>query len=86
MQPHEFYDMLKGYQWRQEQQENTLAFFVCHLMNISGKSLKWDMTPQELLKPLRRHQVKQNRAEDEAALREQFGDRLLGGGKIGDNR
>jgi hypothetical protein len=76
LQPHEFNTMVEGYQWRQEQQENVLAFFVCNIMSCMVKK---PPSVKELLKPLRRHQQKRDRAADEAALRETFKDRLGGG-------
>ncbi|MBU2703875.1 hypothetical protein Ga0466249_005025 [Sporomusaceae bacterium BoRhaA] len=53
LQPHELLKMLEGYNWRKEHRENELAYFVCQLMNIEGKALKENITPAELLKPLR---------------------------------
>jgi hypothetical protein len=60
-----------------------MAFFVCNLMNVSGKSLKRHITPKELLKPLRESITKGNKKADEAYLKEKFG--LNGGGDDGDN-
>ena len=71
--------MMDGYKFRQEQQENVLAYFVAGLMNIEGKSLKRSMTPADLLKPLRPALTIEKRREDADYLREKFG--LSGGGK-----
>ena len=81
LQPHEFNDMADGYVWRQEQQENVLAYFTCQLLNVSGKSLKKPITPLKLLEPLRTKKKKQSsKAKDEAYLRKQFS-KALGGEK-----
>ena len=71
--------MMDGYKFRQEQQENILAYFVAGLMNIEGKSLKRNMTPADLLKPLRPGMAIEKRREDAGYLREKFG--LAGGEK-----
>lgn len=73
MQPGEFYQLWDGYLWRQEQQESLAAYFVCQLMNVSGKSLKRRLTPKELLKPLRQPVKKQDRQADEEYLKQLFG-------------
>lgn len=52
--------------------ENMTAYFVCQLMNVSGKALKHSITPKRLLEPLRKPVKKQNKADDEAYLKEQF--------------
>lgn len=77
LQPHEFVALLEGYKWRQEQQENILAYFVSGLMNVEGKSLKRNVTPADLLKPLRPGTPTNNRQEDADYLQEKFG--LTGG-------
>jgi len=71
--------MLEGYQFRQEQKENILAYFVAGLMNLEGKSLKHNITPMDLLKPLRPGIKTVNKKSDEEYLREKFG--LTGGEK-----
>jgi hypothetical protein len=83
LQPGEFLGLWDGYRWRQEQQENMAAFFVCQLMNISGKSLKRAITPKELLKPLRGPERRHK--QDEAYLKQQFR-RALGGDTHSHNR
>ena len=73
--------MLDGYAWRKEKKEDQLAYFVAHLMNVEGKSLKHNITPGELVKPLRpREESKDNRErdKDETRLKEIFAD-MLGG-------
>ena len=54
MQPHEFYALLDGYAWRKDKKEDQIAYFVAHLMNLEGKSLKKSITPRELVDPLRK--------------------------------
>lgn len=76
LQPHEFMQLWDGYRWRQEQQENLMAYFVSGLMNVSGKKLKRLITSEDLIKPLR--QPVRNRKQDEEYLMEQFG---LNGGE-----
>ena len=81
MQPHEFYALFEGYVWRKEKKEDQIAYFVAHLMNIEGKSLKHIITPGELVKPLRSHEDnKDNRKgeKDEQHLKEVFSG-MLGG-------
>ncbi len=72
LQPHEFYALYDGYKWRRDRDESMTAYFVCQLMNISGKSLKRRLTPKELLKPLRQPVKKQDRKADEDYLKQQF--------------
>lgn len=59
LQPHEFYKLFEGYKFRQQQKENILAYFTCWIVNTQGKSMKKDITPKELLKPLRPEKIKQ---------------------------
>lgn len=72
LQPHEFQQLFEGFKWRQENNENILAYFTCHLMNISGRSLKKSISPNEMLKPLRGKSSNNSSADDEAALLEEF--------------
>lgn len=72
LQPHEFMKLWDGYKWRKENNENILAFFTCHLMNIEGKSLKQPITPSKILKQLRQPEVKKSKSKDEEYLRKQF--------------
>jgi len=80
LQPHEFYKLLDGYKWRQEHQEALTAYFVSHLMNISGKVAKRTIQPNDLLKPLRRPPKHQDKKADEEYLKELFKDVLQKGG------
>lgn len=70
LQPHEFYLLLDGYKWRQEQQENMQAYWVA---NVMAPHLKKAVTPKELLKPFRREKQKQ-KSNNAQYLREQFKD------------
>lgn len=72
LQPHEFQQLWDGYIWRKENNENMLAFFVCNLMNIEGKSLKQPITPSQILKPLRQPEIRKTKSKDEEYLRKQF--------------
>jgi hypothetical protein len=72
--------MWDGYLWRQEQEENRIAYFVCSLMNVEGKSLKRPMTPKQLLEPIRKPKVKRDKKQDEEYLKELFKNTLQGGG------
>ncbi|MPM84133.1 hypothetical protein SDC9_131204 [bioreactor metagenome] len=75
LQPDEFLKMWNGYKWRQEQEENRMAYFTAAAMSVHTKK---PVSPKDLLKPLR--QVKKrpvNRKEEEKYLREKFG--LSGG-------
>ncbi len=79
LQPCEFILLLQGYSWRQTQQENMLAYFVCQLMNIEGKYLVQPITVADLLEPIRGGR-RQQRDDDEDYLRDRFKDIL---GKAG---
>lgn len=60
------------------------AYFVSHLLNVSGKSLKNTITPMDLIKPLRKPQKsKASRKEDEEYLIKLF--RLERRGTDGNN-
>lgn len=77
LQPHELYAMLDGYAWRQEQRQTETAYWISHLLNISGKSLKRPVKLRDLLKPLRQKApIKRDKKEDEACLKETFKNRL----------
>jgi len=78
LQPCEFMQLWDGYVWRKEHNEDIAAFFVCHLMNLEGKILKRNITPKELLKPLRREKVLQERKVELEKLKETFENRLKG--------
>ena len=43
--------MLEGYQWRQERQQELVAWQTSHLLNVSGKMIRGKVTPQKLLRP-----------------------------------
>jgi hypothetical protein len=69
--------LLEGYTWRRTQQESLLAYFVCHLLNVEGKSLTAPIGVADLLEPLRgKPKQTQKRAEDEAYLLNEFKDIL----------
>ncbi len=74
LQPHEFFDLLKGSKWRQEIKEDTFAYFTCHIMNMMGKYLKDPISPIVLLKPLRENpeEIKEKKKSDEEFLKEEF--------------
>jgi len=78
LQPSEFLQLWDGYIWRKENNEDITAYFVCHIMNLIGKSLKRNITPKDLLKPLRREKVKEARKEESVKLKETFKNRLKG--------
>ncbi len=77
LQPAEFILLLEGYTWRRTQQENLFAYFVCHLLNVEGKSLTAPIGVADLLEPLRGEPKQaQKRDEDEAYLLNEFKDIL----------
>lgn len=81
LQPADFIALLEGYTWRSTQQENLLAYFVCHLLNVEGKSLTAPIGVAELLGPLRGEtEQAQKRDDDEEYLRNEFKDIL---GEVG---
>ena len=54
-----------------------LAYFVCQLMNVSGKSLVNPISPKELLEPVRGGTVAvERRKQDEEYLAKTFKDAL----------
>lgn len=64
--------MLRGYTWRKEQQEDMLAYFTAGVMNLFGRALVQPITPAELVAPIRQNEKSEERANDEAYLRETF--------------
>lgn len=77
LQPYEFYDLLDGYYWRMERQESLAAYFVCQLLNVSGRTLKKAVGVKDLLKPLR--QPARDKKKDKQYLKEVFKNSLDGG-------
>lgn len=74
LQPQEFYLLLEGWLWRQAEQkacreraESVAAYFVAHLLNISGKSLKRKVTHKDLICPLRDRPRRVNTDKSEPA-------------------
>ena len=67
LQPHEFRAMIDGCNKRQTNLENTLAYFVCQLMNLEGKALKEPIKPIDLLRPIRESvkKIDQQKADEE---------------------
>ena len=41
--------MAAGFNWRQDQAMERLAWAVAHMLNVSGKSLRTRITPKRLL-------------------------------------
>lgn len=85
LQPHEYYALYDGYEYRQRRRrveiENEIfvySYFVAHLLNISGKYLKKNISPKELCKPLLdamsggEKRSAQDRRQDEEYLRKIF--------------
>ncbi|MCC5465540.1 hypothetical protein LMF89_09215 [Pelosinus sp. Bkl1] len=54
-------DLWDGYRWRQEQEENRLAYFTACQMSVHTKK---PVAPKDLLKPLR-GKGKQRRNKDD---------------------
>lgn len=84
LQPQEFYKLLDGWKWRAEQDnakreraESVAAYFVAHLLNVSGKTLRGHVKVSDLTEPLLKPAGK-SRSSDEEYLREVFRDRLGG--------
>ncbi|KEJ91136.1 hypothetical protein [Synergistes jonesii] len=85
LQPHEYYALCDGYEYRQRRRRVEVgneifvySYFVAHLLNISGKYLKKNISPKELCKPLldamsggEKRSV-QDRKQDEEYLRRIF--------------
>lgn len=46
--PGEFFALVEGYGWRQEREEEKMAWAVAHIVNYSGR-LKRPVTPRQLL-------------------------------------
>lgn len=65
--------MLDGYQCRKEDNEDTLAYFTCHIMNLMGKELKQQITPAELLEPLRKPKQQRDAKADKEYFENDFG-------------
>jgi hypothetical protein len=69
LQPHEFYKLYDGWYWRQKNTEDTLAFFTAHIVNVQ-LAAKDQVTPDDLLKPLRAEENKKKKREDKKHLEE----------------
>lgn len=70
LQPGEFLQLWGGYQWRKERDEEIEAYFTAAAMSVHAKK---EISPKELLKPLRPRVKKQrSKREDEKYLREKF--------------
>ena len=50
--------MLEGASWREEREWNRMAWQTSHLLNVSGKTLRRTVTPNELLGRKREVEVK----------------------------
>jgi hypothetical protein len=62
LQPHEFIAMWDGYQWRQEREEDKLAYFTACQMSVHTKR---PIHPKDLLKNLRKKTKRQPVTDDE---------------------
>lgn len=62
LQPQEFLDLWEGYQWRKEDQQNTIAYFVSNLMSVNAMK---PVQMKDLLKPLRGNKGKKSKTDDE---------------------
>jgi len=69
LQPHEFMQKLEGYKWRQENDQNMMAYFTACQMSVHTKK---PVSPKELLKPFRQTTKQCSRKDDEEYLREKF--------------
>jgi len=69
LQPHEFVDLWDGYKWRQEQEENRLAYFTACQMSVHTSK---PVSPKDLLKPLRQTVKQRDRKDDEEYFKEKF--------------
>lgn len=68
LQPHEFYALLEGYNWRKKDKENLFAYFASWIINTQ---LKEPIGPDILLKPLRENPEEKKRT-DEEYMKERF--------------
>ncbi|MEG0798696.1 MAG: hypothetical protein RR384_07920 [Acidaminococcaceae bacterium] len=78
LQPHEFYKLLTGFKWRQENEENLLAYFTSWQMSVHTKK---PVDATDLLKPLRPELKGEKKKSDAEYLKELFN--LEGGEKNG---
>jgi hypothetical protein len=58
-----------GYIWRQEQEENRLAYFTACQMSVHTSK---PVSPKDLLKPLRQKVKIRSKSDDAEYLRKQF--------------
>ncbi len=63
--------MQEGYNWRKENNEDMIAYFVCHILNISGKSVSKNIEPKDLTKPIRKKVNKNFDVNEEKRLIEE---------------
>jgi len=67
MQPHEFLELLDGYEWRKRERENIQAYFTHWIVNAVGGKV----SPIDILKPLRENPEKKKRTTADE-LKEKF--------------
>lgn len=67
----EFLDLLQGYKWRKEREEEFAAYFVSCLMNVEGKSLRNNIKVKDLIAPFR-NTVTRTKKEDKEYLKKVF--------------
>jgi len=67
LQPHEFYELLDGYDWRKRENDNNQAYFTHWIVNSFGGKV----SPADILKPLRENPAEKKRTTAEE-LKEKF--------------
>lgn len=79
LQPHEFEKLIAGWQFRHDavdagrkRTEMVAAYFIAHLLNISGKVVKGKISVNDLMEPLESNPAQNDKKADEEYLRQAF--------------
>ena len=88
LQPHEFEKLLAGWQFRydaaearRKRTEKVAAYFVAHLLNISGKVVKGKISVKDLMEPLENKPAQNDKKADEEYLKRAFPKAFPSGGE-----
>ena len=79
LQPHEFEKLIAGWQFRHDaaearrkRTERVAAYFVAHLLNMSGKVVKGKISVTDLMEPLENKPAQNDKKADEEYLKQAF--------------
>jgi hypothetical protein len=72
LQAQEFSALLEGYTCRQEMRRAEAAYWMSHILNISGKTLRKAVSTNDLLKPFKQKMSKRDKKKDREYLLDRF--------------